>query len=87
MTSSDKLKERIAIAEGSERARKSCKDWEEDMSFSKTGLPQPNPEEELPKVLGMTWDNKREKLVFSFNEVVQYLNPQSVTKRAVLKAQ
>ena len=41
-TNSDVLRAKIASVEGSDSS-KACKDWEEDQSYSKTGLPQVNP--------------------------------------------
>ena len=64
----------------------SCIDWEEDQSHSKTGLPQVNPEEEFPKVLGVSWNIKCDKLVFSFDGLTIYLTEESVTKRIVLSS-
>lgn len=84
-TNSDVLGKKIASIEGSDTS-KTCEDWEEDQSYSKTGLPQVNPEEEFPKVLGITWNTKSDKLVFSFDGLTIYLTEESVTKRIVLSS-
>ena len=84
-TNSDVLRAKIASVEGSDSS-KACKDWEEDQSYSKTGLPQVNPKEELPRVLGLAWNTRSDKFVFSFDGLTCYLTEESVTKRIVLSS-
>ncbi len=83
-TNSDILRAKIASVEGSDSS-KACKDWEEDQSYSKTGLPQVNPKEQLPRVLGLAWNTRSDKFVFSFDGLTSYLTEESVTKRIVLQ--
>ena len=71
-TNSDVLRKKIASAEESDSS-KVCKVWEEDQSYSKSGLQQVNPEEEFPKVLGLAWNTKSDKLVFNFDGLTNYL--------------
>ena len=85
-TNSDVLRKKIARVEGTDSTTETCEDWEEDQSYSKTGLPQVNPEEEFPKVLGVSWNIKCDKLVFSFDGLTIYLTEESVTKRIVLSS-
>ena len=78
-TNSDVLRKKIARAEESD-SNKVCKVWEKDQSYLKSGLPQVNPKEEFPKVLGLAWNTKSDKLVFNFDGLTNYLTENSVTK-------
>ena len=84
-TNSNVLRKKIASAEESD-SNKVRKVSEEDQSYSKSGLPQVNPEEEFPKVLGLAWNTKSDKLVFNFDGLTNYLTENSVTKRIVLSS-
>ena len=55
----------------------------EDQSFSKSQF-QPNTSQDIPKVLGIPWNNATNQLEFTFEGLASYLEEKIVTKRVIL---
>ena len=55
----------------------------EDQSFSKSQF-QPSTSQDIPKVLGIPWNNSTNQLQFMFEGLASYLEENIVTKRVTL---
>lgn len=59
---------------------------QEDKTFSKTQFHNVDNSESFPKLLGTSWNNTEDKLVFTFKNLTSYLTNEIVTKRIVLSS-
>ena len=84
-TNSEVLRRMISSSEEGEENEGSCEKWQDNQTFSKIALPQATIEDH-PKVLGVTWNNKVDKLIFNLGDITQYLAEDVVTKRVVLSS-
>lgn len=86
ITNDEVLRKMISSCDEAAEKEESCEKWQDDQTFSKMALAQANVKEDHPKVIGVTWDNEADKLIFNLGDITQYLAEDVVTKRLVLSS-
>lgn len=88
MTNNQELADRIKSEEfqGVSRQQPIPVFQQEDQTFSKSQFQNQDNTEDLPRVLGTSWNHADDKLVFTFKNVTSYLTEEIITKRIILSS-